>query len=240
LGRGGSSYRTAALVLGRTAYRESDWMLTLFTERAGHISAIARAARNSRRRFAGSLEPLHTLELELQENRGSDVSSVIASELSLARLGLLSRLDTMEAAGRFLTWLRRTAPQGGPEPRLWALSQKVLDELNDCREHAATSPRLILSAGGLQLLQECGWGLELERCVQTGIICPPGKAAMIEARRGGLVSRKAGGSALCLSGAQRSRLLSAQQGESGALIAEDEGVAFRLVEQSLQAHAGLP
>ena len=63
--RATKSYETKALVLRRTPYREADLVVTLFTAELGQVSALARAARKSQRRFGGSLEPFHTLEVEL-------------------------------------------------------------------------------------------------------------------------------------------------------------------------------
>ena len=59
------SHATLALLLRRTPYRDADLVLSLFTEQLGQVSALARAARKSQRRFGGSLEPFHTLHLEL-------------------------------------------------------------------------------------------------------------------------------------------------------------------------------
>ena len=64
---------TRALVLKRVEYGEADLVLTWFTERFGRVSALARAARKSTRRFAGALEPMHTLELALEERPKSEL-----------------------------------------------------------------------------------------------------------------------------------------------------------------------
>ncbi|HEX5101745.1 MAG TPA: recombination protein O N-terminal domain-containing protein, partial [Polyangiaceae bacterium] len=64
---------THALLLKRVEYGEADLVLTLFTERFGRISALARAARKSTRRFGGALEPMHTLEVALEERPKSEL-----------------------------------------------------------------------------------------------------------------------------------------------------------------------
>lgn len=46
-----------ALLLRASDYRDADRIVTLFTRELGKVSAIARAAKSSRRRFAGALEP---------------------------------------------------------------------------------------------------------------------------------------------------------------------------------------
>jgi DNA repair protein RecO (recombination protein O) len=232
---------TPALVLRRTPYGEADLIVSLFTEKSGRLSALARSARKSQRRFGGSLEPLHTLEVRLDERPDSDVLTLREARLTTLRPALLEDLSRLEAAGRYLSWIRQAAPEHTPEPLLWRLCLGCLDELNAAATQPADSvPSAALTLGryGLGLLEASGWRLELEHCVQSGVPCPPGKAAMIDPERGGLVSRAQGGASISVSGAQRARLMSAQQGEP-ALIEADAELTLSLVERCLKAHAGI-
>lgn len=235
-------HRTPALVLRRTPYGEADLILSVLTAKLGQVSVLARAARKSQRRFAGKLEPLHTLALSLDEPRGSELLRLREAQIDRARVQLLGRLDAMEMAGRFLAWIRHAAPQRTPEPELWAIAESCLDELEDRAGQPATDVRILvrltLARHGLSLLTACGWRLELERCVVSDEPCPSGKAAMIDPARGGLVSRARGGASLSVSGAQRARLIATQRGTPDALATEDADLALSLVERSLEAHAG--
>jgi DNA repair protein RecO (recombination protein O) len=244
-------------VLRRTPYRDADLVVTLFTENMGQISALARAARKSQRRFGGSLEPFHTLTAELEETRGAELMMLASAELETVRTNLYGHLGGMEAAGKLLTWVRHASPAYTPEPQLWALALRCLDELDlasvrlpaspSSPTRADTSPMpqsrrnptLVLVTYGLRLLSVCGWRLELEHCVQSGVRCPDGKSAMIDPERGGLVSRMEGGAPFLLSGALRQRLILAQSGRDDALEEEDAVLALELVERCLRAHAGL-
>jgi DNA repair protein RecO (recombination protein O) len=230
-----------ALVLRRTAYGEADLVVTLFTESEGKLSAIARAARKSQRRFGGALEPLHTLEVELEERVDAEVLWLREARLNKVRAALLESLAGLEAAGRFLGWLRHAAPERTREPGLWQLSQTCLDALDAqaATSEATPNANLTLAHYGLQLLVACGWRLELERCVQSGAPCPEGKAAMIDPELGGLVSRARGGASITVSGAQRKRLIAAQAGANDVLLEEDAELGLKLVDWSLKAHAGL-
>lgn len=253
-GRAKKSHRTAALVLRRTPYRDADLVVTLFTESLGQVSALARAARKSQRRFGGGLEPFHTLDAELDEAPGSELMTLTGVRVETARAHLYGHLEAMEAAGKFLNWIRHASPAHTPEPLVWQLSLACLDELDAASvpglpEHGsgadATSavgrraPTLILATFGLQLLAVSGWRLELEHCVLSGARCPDGKSAMVDPERGGLVSRAEGGAPFLVSGAARARLIAAQNGQSDALDAEDGALGLELVERCLRAHAGL-
>jgi DNA repair protein RecO (recombination protein O) len=230
------SHETLALVLRRTPYGESDLVVSLFTQTLGQVAALARAARKSQRRFGGNLEPLHTIAVSFDEAQGSELFRLNDARIERPRIRLLENLDGMEAAGRFLVWIRHAAPEHTPEPLLWDLAQSCLDELD---AGTARSAALTLASHGLPLLVACGWRLELEHCVQSGVRCPDGKAAMIDPERGGLVSRARGGASVSVGGAARQRLIAAQAGDLTALLESDAPLALELVERCLRAHAGL-
>jgi DNA repair protein RecO (recombination protein O) len=253
-GRAKKSHRTAALVLRRTPYRDADLVVTLFTEALGQVSALARAARKSQRRFGGGLEPFHTLDAELDEAPGSELMTLTSVRVETARAHLYGHLGAMEAAGKFLNWIRQASPAHTPEPEVWQLSLACLDELNAASSPEAPSPAapvdgagiasrrgptVILATFGLQLLAASGWRLELEHCVLSGVRCPDGKSAMVDPERGGLVSRSEGGAPFLVNGAARARLIAAQDGQRGALDEEDAALGLELVERCLRAHAGL-
>jgi DNA repair protein RecO (recombination protein O) len=247
--RAKQSHETLALVLRRTPYGDADLIVTLFTSALGQVSAIARSARKSQRRFGGNLEPLHTLEVEVEQAAGSELLRLCEARIVIARLHLLEDLTAMEAAGKFLSWIRHSSPEHTPEPQLWELSQSCLDELDSAAQHrrsgdasAASAPpsaTLTLASHGLRLLVACGWRLELEYCVQSGVRCPDGKAAMIDPERGGLIARAHGGASLAVDGATRQRLIATQAGRALALEEADASLALELVERCLRAHAGL-
>jgi DNA repair protein RecO (recombination protein O) len=241
------SHATLALLLRRTPYRDADLVLSLFTEQLGQVSALARAARKSQRRFGGSLEPFHTLHLELEEASNAELMMLQTAQITHARTHLYEHLESMEAAGKFSGWIRHASPAHTPEPQLWALAQSCMDRLEAVAQSradgdaaaASARARLVLVAHGLWLLSASGWRLELEHCVQSGARCPDGKSAMVDPERGGLVSRAEGGAPFVVSGPARRRLIAAQAGQMDALEAADAELGLELVERCLRAHAGL-
>nr|MDQ2647496.1 DNA repair protein RecO [Myxococcota bacterium] len=68
-----SVHSTEALVLRRVEYGDADLIVTLLTLSLGRVSALARGARKSRRRFGGALEPFFTLSVTLEERRSSEL-----------------------------------------------------------------------------------------------------------------------------------------------------------------------
>lgn len=64
---------TPAVVLRRRLYGDADLMVTLLSRDQGKVGAIAKAAKKSMRRFAGTLEPFAIIEAVLTPGRGMPV-----------------------------------------------------------------------------------------------------------------------------------------------------------------------
>src|SRR5215470_19013732 len=88
-----------AIVLRTYPLRESDLLVTLFTRLEGKVRGVAKAAKKSKRRFGGALEPLtyvtaHWEEKEKQElvrlNSCDILSSPLAAEVTYPRMVALS------------------------------------------------------------------------------------------------------------------------------------------------------
>jgi DNA repair protein RecO (recombination protein O) len=227
---------TRALLLRRVDYAESDLVITLFTEQLGRISALARGARKSQRRFGGAIEPMHTLGMRLDERSGAELLTLREASIEIARRRLVGDLDRMTAAGRALGWLRRAAPARTPEPEVWRVISDLLDRLDDGAD--ALPPRLHLGEVGLRLLLAFGWGMDFERCVRCGKSCEPDRPALLDPARGGLVCRACGGARLRLEGGVRDRLARAARGEA-RIDPTDVDTALAIAESALKAHAGV-
>jgi DNA repair protein RecO (recombination protein O) len=224
-----------ALLLRRVEYGESDLVVTLLTDTIGRVSALARGARKSVKRFGGVLEPMHTLHVSYDDRSGAELVVLREAKLARARPFLVTSLERMQAAGQALNWVRKAAPPRTPEPEVWAAMEGLLDRLNDAED--TVSPRARLAAAGLQLLSAFGWGIDFERCVSCGKAPAVGQAAAVDATRGGLVCRDCGGARRRLSGSDRLLLQRAANG--GTLNDESASLSLELVEQALKAHGGI-
>jgi DNA repair protein RecO (recombination protein O) len=225
-------FRSAALLLRRTALREADLIVDLFTEELGTVSAIARGARRSSKRFS-ALEPMHLLRVSVELSRGRELGTLTEATLQQPRIALTSSLARMEGAGHVLRWLRRAAPQRVPEPELWRESNELLEALDG----AEADVDALVAAAGLRILAAAGWGLELDRCVRCGKPCPQRARGIVDVRAGGVVCRACGGVGTTLSSKQRAALIAVVRGDlDAALSCDDALVAIKLVDQALEAH----
>lgn len=224
-----------ALLLKRTDYREADLVVTLFTTHYGKVQALARGAKNSRKRFAGALEPIYTLDVELDEPKRGDLFDLRTASVAVPRVHLSHDLDRLQAAGRILTWLRDALPERSREPELWELTSSLLASLDT---PAPIHIDAAVAGFGLHLLTLLGWGLDFENCVKCGRPCPPTKPGTASASRGGLVCSGCGGGKTRLDAEFRQRLAEASQGQA-SLQPADAPIAQRLVEEALATHANL-
>jgi DNA repair protein RecO (recombination protein O) len=232
----GASTETPAFILARTPYGEAHLVVQLFTLELGRVAALARSARKSQKRFGGALEPFHELSVRLLAKSGRELLELESASIRVPRLRLLHRLDAMDAAGRALSWVRRAAPPHTPELALYGLLRDLHERLDG---DPPAPPRHALAETGFLLLEALGWGPSLEACVSCGKPCEPGRSALLDPRRGGIVCRSCGGARRIVRGPLRERLQSLRSGMRDVLSDEDEKVVLELVEDVLLVHAGL-
>jgi DNA repair protein RecO (recombination protein O) len=227
-----TSLVTHALVVGRHPLGEADLIVRLFTESSGMLSAMARNARRSNKRFA-ALEPLHTLRVRVESSSVRELGTLVEAAFERPRIGITTKLVAMEAAGQALRWLKRAAPVRTPEPALWREINRLLDRLDG--DIAAADVSACLATTGLRILAATGWAIELERCVRCNKPCPERARAIIDVAAGGIVCRHCGGRGESLSSTERVELLAAMHGNDDALCG-GAARALELIERALALH----
>src|SRR5436189_6467374 len=70
-----------AIVMRADPFRESDLLVTLFTRLEGKVRGVARAAKKSRRRFGGALEPLTYVKVAYEDRERQDLTRLDACEV---------------------------------------------------------------------------------------------------------------------------------------------------------------
>lgn len=229
-----------ALLVRSVPSGESDVIATFFTREAGLAGAVVRGARRSQKRFGGALEPIHTLDVRL-EDRGRDLCFLKEARIAQPRLGITGSLEAMDAAGHALRWTRHLCPPRTPEPGAWRSIIDLFDLLDTGAE-----PRGHLAAFGLRMLGDMGYALDLERCIRCGRPCPEGRSAFLDGARGGLVCTSCGGARRTVCAELRALALRAQRGEDvasaspslPAMDREQAGELIDIVEEAMAAHAG--
>jgi DNA repair protein RecO (recombination protein O) len=224
-----------ALVLRSLAYGEADRIVTLLTRRHGKVSALARSARKSKRRFAGSLEGFALIDAEIAIGSG-ELAQLRSARVTRAFPHLLADLERLNTGGALLRSSRELIPEHSADPGLFDELLGMLEALD--RPDVPPAPlgicfeaRLLALTGFAPLLSACG------RC---GKRPAAGRAGDFDPERGSLICQDCGGGALRIPGELRERLIAAMQGEvvstaQAGWSSPDQQKAQRLL-QSFRAH----
>ena len=123
--------RTRALVLRCFDQRESDRLVHLYTETAGRVSAIAKGARRSRRRFPGTLEILTVLDARLVDPPRAELMRLEGARVVAPFEDLVGDLGRYAIACQLLEILDRLTGEREASPQLFHFALGVLDVLAD-------------------------------------------------------------------------------------------------------------
>lgn len=174
--------KLTAIVLRSVDYGDSDRVVTLLSRERGKVSAFARGARASRRRFGGGLEPFTLVSAEVRERTGSDLLGLESVSVRRAFGGILSDLARIACAGYAAELARELVRDHEPHDDLYALLAGYLAALD-------AGPALpgMLRAFELRALAAAGLAPRLDACARCG--GPLGDGAPFDASQGGALCR---------------------------------------------------
>jgi DNA repair protein RecO (recombination protein O) len=175
---------TPAFVLRTRPYGESDRIVTLMTEQHGKVTGIAKGAKNSRRRFAGTLEPFVRILAVFRQRSTSDLVFLLRCELLGVWHTFTRDLDRFAAGSYVLELADRMVLGREPGREVYRLVHDALSLLD-----GGTPIEPILRAFELHLLAATGYAPGLNRCRTCGAV--PGETGVLylTVERGGLVCR---------------------------------------------------
>lgn len=202
------------------------------TREHGRVSALARAARKSKKRFAGSLEGFALIAVDLAFGRGQ-LARLDAARVTRVFPRLLSDLARLEAAGALMRLARELLPERVPDEAVFELLSDTLALLDE----TVLQPRALRIASSAQLLALTGFAPHLGGCVGCGKEPGPEQTALFDPARGGIVCRACGGGPERMTGSVRGLLswaLEAPLREAAERVVEAEPKAQRDAERLLE------
>jgi DNA repair protein RecO (recombination protein O) len=227
---------TTALVLRLVDYGESDRIVTLYGRASGKVSALARAARRSKRRFGPGLALFALGSATLVERPGAELWRLDGFELLRDFSGLAQDLGRFAHASYAVELIRELCPPHEVHEGIHDLGAWFLGALGE----GAPRPEL-LRCFELKLLAELGFAPALDRCAACGggDLDYPGQ--VFDLRRGGVVCRSCaragpgGGGAILLPASARAALCRAQ----AAPLAEAPHLAFEPADNAVARDVAL-
>jgi DNA repair protein RecO (recombination protein O) len=210
--------KLTGIVLRVLDYGESDRVVTLLTRERGKLSAFARGARASRRRFGGALEPFTLLTAEARERSGSDLLGLDSVAVVRGFGGIRGDLARIACAGYAAELARELV-------RDHERNDDLFDLLARCLELLDTGPArpALLRAFELGALRAAGLMPRLDGCAGCGAPLAAGGLRFDPAAGGAVCPGCARGGAPgmpVLSGAAVAALLRLQEGGLDAAAAE--------------------
>lgn len=171
-----------ALIIKTTDYGESDRVVVLLSRERGKLSAFARGARASRKRFGGALEPFSLVLAEARERPGAELWTLQSAAVQRGFGTIRGDLSRIACAGYACDLARALVRDGEPHPGLFALLVDYLSRLD-----AAPAEPAALRAFELLALRDAGIAPRLDACARCGGPLPLPPARLAFSLEGGLL-----------------------------------------------------
>jgi DNA repair protein RecO (recombination protein O) len=118
-----------AIVLRTHPLRESDLLVTLFTRLEGKVRGVARAAKKSRRRFGGALEPLTYVKVAYDDRERHELARLDSCEVLESPLASEVSYPRAVALGHVAELLDELLPDREANDAVFRLALSVLSQL---------------------------------------------------------------------------------------------------------------
>jgi DNA repair protein RecO (recombination protein O) len=164
-----------ALVLRSVDFGESDRIVHLLVPDSGRLTAIAKGARRSVRRFPGTLDLFNHLRVQVERRRTAGMARLEQATLLEVFTPLRSDPARFALGCYLLELFDRLAPEGIARADAQRLFAFALAGLRLVAAPKPPDPRLrtLLELRALDVLGLCP---ELRRCVRCGAACGDGSA----------------------------------------------------------------
>jgi DNA repair protein RecO (recombination protein O) len=120
-----------AIILRTYPLRESDLLVTLFSRAEGKIRGVARAAKKSRKRFGGALEPLTVVRVHYEDREGRDLARLDSCEVLESPLASEITYPRAVALGHVAELLDELLPEREASDTVFRLSLSILTALRN-------------------------------------------------------------------------------------------------------------
>lgn len=151
-----------AVVLRSYPLREADLLVTFFTRAEGKVRGVARAAKKSKRRFGGALEPLTCVKLYYEDRERQELARIDSCEILESPLTSAVDYPRAVALGHIAELLDELLPDREANDAIFRLTVSVLRSL---RAGAIWMP---LTYFDVWLTRLVGFLPELGECVVCG------------------------------------------------------------------------
>lgn len=151
-----------AIVLRSYPMREADLLVTIFTRAEGKIKGVARAAKKSKRRFGGALEPLTFVRVFWEDRERHELARLDSCEILESPLTAVVDYPRAVALAYVGELLDQVLPDREANDAIFRLALAVLQNL---RSNAIWMPLTYFDLWAVRLI---GFLPELDSCIDCG------------------------------------------------------------------------
>jgi DNA repair protein RecO (recombination protein O) len=154
---------TEAIVLDCIDHGESDIIVTLFCQDVGRLSAIAKGAKNSKKRFVNKLEFFSFLHITYQQKENRSLAFLAEADLHTSFLHIRQDLELYSIASVIREFLLIGVRENEPDLHIFRLSLWALHNLDQRQP-----PLAILSLFLIRFFDYVGYRPDLQTCSHCG------------------------------------------------------------------------
>ncbi len=154
--------QSEAIVLRTYPLRESDLLVTLFTRTEGKVKGVAKAAKRSKRRFGGALEPLTYVRAYFEDRERQELARLDSCDVLLSPLATEVSYPRAVALGHVAEVLDELLPDREANDAIFRLARSVLISL---QSPAIWMPLTYFDLWTVRLV---GFLPELSECIVCG------------------------------------------------------------------------
>ena len=132
-----SNYSTPAIVLRKVDFGDYDLVITFFTLKEGKITAIAKSAKKSTKRFAGILELFSALNVVYSTGRRKGLPVLQEATLTYPFSSIRTSMLKTAYASYWAQLLNEWMESGQKQVEIYELFQYILRELDSCQTSEA-------------------------------------------------------------------------------------------------------
>ena len=150
---------TEAIVLDCNDHGESDIIVSLFCRQAGRISAIAKGAKKSKRRFVNKLEIFSFLRISCSRKPDRDLAFLSEADLYASFINIRQDLELYSLASVIREFLLLGTSEGEPDEKMFRLALWALHNLDRKQQ-----PRAIFVLFLIRYFDYLGYRPDLATC----------------------------------------------------------------------------
>lgn len=175
------------IIISKRDIAEADRIYNVFTLEEGKVQLVGRGVRRPNAKLAGSLEPLTESEIMLSKTRGKgNITGVIVSNIFIS---LKNDFTALILAFSALSHFNSLITQEEKDENLFNMLKKYLEAMDNVSGKENNEIKLeIISQGFIfKLLEQAGYRVEADHCVDCGGKIYAGAGNYFSARKGGVI-----------------------------------------------------